>query len=89
MTYNLFNNGIICLLVLSYHVILHLKVRNTWNIGYLLHAFQNFMRSHDYSVYSLSIDATLSFEAYFSLGVYIMIGQISWFTFLSFIYLIS
>jgi hypothetical protein len=56
MIYNLFNNHITSLPVLSYRIFLHLKVRNTLNIGYLLHAFQKFRRSRDYNVYSLSID---------------------------------
>jgi hypothetical protein len=55
-TYNQFNNRIISLPVLSYYIFLHLKVRNTWNIGYLSHAFQKHRRSRDYNVYSLSID---------------------------------
>jgi hypothetical protein len=47
MTYNLFNNLIISLPVLCYHIFLHLKVRNAWNIVYLLQAFQKFKRSRD------------------------------------------
>jgi hypothetical protein len=43
--HNLFNNRIISLSVLSYHIFLHLKVRNAWNIGYLSHAFQKFTSS--------------------------------------------
>jgi hypothetical protein len=65
MTYNLFDNRIVSLPVLSYDIFLHLKVRNAWNIRYLLHAFKKFRKSRDY-VYSISIDA------YFSLGVYIL-----------------
>jgi hypothetical protein len=42
-----------------------------------------------FTVFLLIEYATLSFEAYFSLGVYILTGQISWFTFSSFLYLIS
>jgi hypothetical protein len=42
-----------------------------------------------FTVFLLIEYATLSFEAYFSLGVCILIGQISWVTFLTFIYLIS
>jgi hypothetical protein len=74
ITYNLFN--IACV------IYSHLNVRNAWHIGYLLHAFQNF------KVFLLIEYATLSFEAYFSLVVYILTRQILWFTFLSFTYLI-
>jgi hypothetical protein len=56
MIYNLSNNSSIRLSVLSCHIFLHLKGRNTWNIGYLLFAFQTFRRSPDYNVYSFSID---------------------------------
>jgi hypothetical protein len=50
MTYNLFNYHIISLPVLCYNIFLHLKVKDTWNIGYLLHAFQKFRRSRDYNL---------------------------------------
>jgi hypothetical protein len=53
----IFNNRIVSLHVISYHdIFLHLKVRNTWNVGYSLDAFQKFGRSRDYNVYILFND---------------------------------
>jgi hypothetical protein len=87
MTYDLFYNRIISLPVLSYHIFLHLKFRYAWGIGYLF-VFVYHVTTI-FTVLLLIEYTTLSFEAYFSHGVYILTGQISWFTFLSFMYLIS
>jgi hypothetical protein len=61
--YNLFNNHIIpvSLPALSYHIFLHSKIRNTWNIGYLLHAFQKFRRSRDYN-FTVFLLTSLAFQ---------------------------